>query len=171
MQRSHTARDQTHGCSRAAELARRFAAANGEVIAFVEGLAADAWSAPCEEGARSVGQVAGHIAAGHLIIGGIAEALALGLPLPVAARRTRATGARYNSRQATRFATLTPKECLRALRCNGGIVERFIAGLTADQLDRAIETHGGPVSAEDELERGLIGHMARHLDDVRAAVR
>jgi len=73
---------------RAVELARRFHAANGDVIAFAQGLTDDDWTLHCEREGRSVGQVVEHIAAGHLIIGGIVEAMALGLPLPVAARRT-----------------------------------------------------------------------------------
>jgi hypothetical protein len=161
------------GCpasTRALELARRFTEANDEVIAFVEGLSDTAWSTPCEGGARTVGQVIGHIAAGHLVIGGIAEAIAFGRPLPVAARRTEVTGARYNAQQARRFAGSTRGDALRALRRNGGIVARFVAGLTDEGLDRTITTAGGPVSAEAEVEGSLLGHLALHFAEVRDAL-
>jgi hypothetical protein len=155
---------------RALELARRFTEANGEVIAFVEGLHEAAWSTPCEGGARTVGQVICHIAAGHLVIGGIAEAIAFELPLPVAARRTEVTGARYNARQAARFAGSTRRDALRALRRNGGIVARFVARLTEEELDRTIATGGSRVSAQREIEGALLGHLARHFAEVRDAL-
>jgi uncharacterized damage-inducible protein DinB len=155
---------------RAVELERRFAAANGDVIAFVQGLTDDDWCAPCEREGRSVGQVVEHIAAGHLIIGGIVEAMALGSPLPVAARRTQATGARYNARQAARFADRSRKDGLRSLRRNGGIVARFLASLTDEQLDRAIDTAEGPITTRDEIEHGLIGHALGHIEAVRETV-
>ncbi len=161
------------GCptsTRALELARRFSEANGEVIAFVEGLSDAAWSTPCEGGARTVGQVICHLAAGHLVIGGIAEAIAFGLPLPVAARRTEVTGARYNARQAAQFAGSTRRDGLRALRRNGGIIARFVAGLTDGELDRAIATTVRPISAAEEIERALLGHLKRHLAEARDAL-
>lgn len=156
---------------RAVQLARRFAAANDDVIAFVGGLTDDEWRAPCEREGRSVGQVVEHVAAGHLIIGGIVEAMALGLPLPAASRRTKATGARYNARQAARFADHSPSDGLRSLRRNGGIVARFLASLTDEQLDRATDTIEGPLTTQDEIEHGLLGHLRRHFEEVRAAVR
>ncbi|MGD0863245.1 MAG: DinB family protein [Candidatus Limnocylindrales bacterium] len=156
---------------RAVQFALRFAAANDDVIAFVRGLTGDEWRAPCERGGRSIGQVVEHIAAGHLIIAGIVEAMALGLPLPVASRRTEATGARFNARQAARFADHSPSDGLRSLRRNGGIVARFLASLTDEQLDRATDTIEGPLTTQDEIEHGLLGHLRRHFEEVRAAVR
>jgi uncharacterized damage-inducible protein DinB len=155
---------------RAVELARRFHAANGDVIAFAQGLTDDDWTLHCEREGRSVGQVVEHIAAGHLIIGGIVEAMALGLPLPVAARRTEVTGARYNARQAALFADRSRRDGLQSLRRNGGVVGRFLASLTDEQLDRAIGTTEGPITTQDEIEGGLIGHALRHLEAVRETV-
>jgi uncharacterized damage-inducible protein DinB len=155
---------------RAVRLARRFDAANGDVVAFVQGMTDDDWAAYCEREGRSVGQVVEHIAAGHLIIGGIVEAMAFGLPLPVAARRTQATGARYNARQAARFADRSRKDGLRSLRRNGVVVGRFLASLTDEQLDRAIDTTEGPITTQDEIEDGLVAHALRHLQAVQEAV-
>ncbi len=160
----------TTSSERAIELARRFTAANGDVIAFVQGLTDDAWGAHCVREGRSVGQVIEHIAAGHLVIGGIVEAMAFGSPLPVAARRTQATGARYNARQAARFAHRSRKDGLRSLRRNGGIVRRFLTSLTDEQLDRTIDTSDGPITARDEIEDGLVGHALRHLEAVQETV-
>lgn len=156
---------------RAVQLARRFAAANDDVIAFVGGLTDDEWRAPCEREGRSVGQVVEHVAAGHLIIGGIVEAMALGSPLPVASRRTAAAGARYNARQAARCADHSPTDGLRSLRRNGGIVGRFVAGLTDEQLDRATVTIEGPTTTHDEIEHGLLDHLLHHFEAAQEAVK
>ncbi len=156
---------------RAVQFARRFATANDDVIAFVGRLTDNDWRAPCEREGRSVGQVIEHIAAGHLIIGGIVEAMALGCPLPIAARRNEATGARYNARQAARFADHSPSDGLRSLRRNGGIVARFLSSLKDEQLDRATDTIEGPITTQDEIEHGLLGHLCRHFEALQEAVR
>jgi uncharacterized damage-inducible protein DinB len=155
---------------RAVRVAHRFTEANDDVIAFVRGLTDDDWGAHCEREGRSVGQVVEHIAAGHLIIGGIVEAVAFGLPMPVAARRTQATGARYNARQAARFADRSRKDGLRSLRRNGGVVRRFLASLTDEQLDQAVDTTDGTITTRDAIEDGLIGHALRHLEAAQEAV-
>jgi len=155
---------------RALALARRFAAANDEVIAFVATLSDDEWRSSCEREGRSVGQVVEHIAAGHLVIGGILEAMASGSPLPVAARRTAVTGARFNARQADGFAGHTRQRGLRALRRNGRFLERFLAALSDTQLLRTTDTVEGPISTEQEIEGGLLRHLRVHFDAVREAV-
>ena len=155
---------------RAFELARRFAQANDDVIAFAQELTDDEWRAPCEREGRTVGQVVQHIAAGHLIIGGIVEAMALGTELPVAARRTEADGARYNARQAVRFANRSREDGIRLLRRNGATVRRLIASLTHEQLDRATDTVEGPITTADEIEGGLLGHLLRHFAAVKETV-
>ncbi len=157
-------------CKHALDLARRFRAANDELIASAETLTDDQWMSWCEREGRTVGQVIEHIAAGHLVIGGIVEAMACGLPLPVAARRTNETGARFNARQAAIFAGHSPEQGLRALRRNGRVVERFLAVLTDDQLARTIETIEGPLTTGDEIEGGLFRHLAGHFDAVRESL-
>ena len=156
---------------RALDLARRFRAANEELIAFTQALTDDDWMTWCEPEGRRVGQVIEHVAAGHLVIGDIVEAMALGLPLPVAARRTAATGARFNARQAATFDSHTREQALRALRRNGLAIERFLAALTDDELARTIDTIEGPLSTEEEIVGGLFGHLRSHFDAVEASLR
>ena len=67
---------------RALDLSWRFRTANDEVIAFVQTMSDQEWQSPCEREGRTVGQVVEHIAAGHLVIGGIIEAMARGFRLP-----------------------------------------------------------------------------------------
>lgn len=152
------------------DLARQFRAVNDELTAFTRALSDDDWSTWCEREGRSVGQVIEHIAAGHLIIGGIVEAIAFAQPLPVAARRTDETGARFNARQAVRFSGHTRAQGLRALRRNGGVVERFIEALTDEELSRTIETPDGRLSTGQAIHLGLLGHMRGHFDAVRETI-
>jgi uncharacterized damage-inducible protein DinB len=140
------------------------------VIAFVQTLSDDEWRSACEPEGRTVGQVVEHVAAGHLVIGGIVEAMADGLPLPVAARRTAETGARFNAHQALGFREHSRQQGLRALRRNGRVVERFLETLTDDQLARTIGTVEGPITTEQEIEEGLLGHANPHFDAVRQSV-
>jgi uncharacterized damage-inducible protein DinB len=155
---------------RAVELARRFAQANDEVIAFVEGLTDEEWQAPCWREGRTVGQVVQHIGAGHRVIGGIVETMTLGAALPVAAHRTEAEGARYNARQAARFAHRSREDGVRLLRRNGATVQRRIAALTDEQLDLTTDTVAGPITTAQEIEHGLLGHMLRHFEAVGETV-
>jgi uncharacterized damage-inducible protein DinB len=151
---------------RAIELARRFRVANEEVVAFTESLTEKEWAASCKREGRTIGQVIEHIAAGHLIIGGIVEAMAFGLELPVAARRTERTGTRYNARQAERFAGHSRAQGLRALRRNGEVVARFLETLTDEELARSVATVEGPVTTVQEIEGGLFGHLRSHFGAV-----
>ena len=156
--------------NRALELARRFSEANDEVIVLTRDLTDDEWRMPCEREGRTVGQVVQHIAAGDRIIAGIVEAMAQGRELPVAARRTAAEGARYNERQAFRFADRSREDGLRLLRRNGAATDRLIASLTDDQLDRSIPTIEGPLTTAEEIEGGLVGHLRIHFEAVRETV-
>jgi hypothetical protein len=168
MRRSITRREVTS--DRGPDMARRFRAANDELITYTQSLTGEEWAVFCEREGRTVGQVIEHIAAGHLIIGGIVEAMALGLELPVAARRTAETGARFNARQAERFAGHTRAQGLRALRRNGERVARLLGTLTDAELARSIDTIEGPITTAQEIEGGLFGHLQSHFGTVTESV-
>lgn len=154
----------------ALDLSCRFRTPNDELIAFVQTLSDEAWRAPCEREGRTVGQVVEHIAAGHLVVGEIVEAMAFGFRLPVAARRTEETGARFNARQAAGFAGHSRQQGLRALRRNGRVIERFLSTLSDEQLARTMDTIEGPFTTEREIEQDLFRHLSVHFDAVRASV-
>jgi uncharacterized damage-inducible protein DinB len=156
---------------RAVELSREFRTANDRVVEFCLALDAGGWTVRCESEGRTIGQVVEHIAAGHLVVGGIVEAMALGLPLPVAARRTEATGARYNARQARGFERHSREQGLRALRRNGARVERFLAALSDEQLARSAVIEGRPVSVEQAIGHGLLRHLDGHLATIEAVAQ
>ena len=154
---------------RAAALAAAFRAENEALLALVTAMDENDWTADCSQEGRSVGVVVGHIAGGHLIIGGIVRAIAAGRPLPVQAHRTVEQGAAVNARQARRLATKTRDDTLRTLRANTERMARFIDRLSDEDLRREIVGFPG-LTLADEIERGLIGHLQDHARAVRIAL-
>ena len=154
---------------RGAALAAAFRAENEALIALVTGMDEHDWTADCPQEGRSVGVVVGHIAEGHLIIGGIVRAIAAGRPLPVQAHRTVEQGAAVNARQARRLATRSLDDTLSTLNANTEQMARFIERLSDEDLRReAVGVHG--LTLADEIERGLIGHFQVHAKAVRLAL-
>ncbi len=151
------------GSKHAGVLASAFRADNEALIELVSGMDEREWARDCPGEGRSIGVVVQHIAEGHLIIGGIARAIAAGRPLPVQARRTAEQGAAFNARQARRLASGTRDDGLRLLRSNTERVARFIERLGDEDLRR--EAVGA-----DAIERGLIGHLRGHAHAVRLAL-
>ena len=123
---------------RAEALAAEFRRENEALIALVTSMDEHDWTADCPQEGRSVGVVVGHIAGGHLIIGGIVRAIAAGRPLPVQAYRTVEQGAAVNARQAQRLATRTRDDTLRTLRANTERMARFIERLSDEDLRREV---------------------------------
>ena len=154
---------------RAAALAAAFRAENEALLALVTAMDENDWTADCPQEGRSVGVVVGHIAEGHLIIGGIVRAIAAARPLPVQAYRTVEQGAALNTRQAQRLATKTRDDTLRTLRANAERMDRFIERLSDEDLQREIVGFPG-LTLADEIERGLIGHLTVHAGAVRLAL-
>ena len=154
---------------RAEALAAAFRAENEALLALVTGMDEHDWTADCPQEGRSVGVVVGHIAEGHLIIGGIVRAIATGRPLPVQAYRTVEQGAAVNARQARRLAARSRDDTLRTLRANTERTARFVDRLSDEDLRREIVGFPG-LTLVDEIERGLIGHLKVHAGAVRLAL-
>ncbi len=156
-------------CRRAEALASAFRAENKALIALVTDMNEHDWTADCPQEGRAVGVVVGHIAEGHLIIGGIVRAIAAGRPLPVQAYRTVEQGADVNARQALRLATRTRDDTLQTLHANTERMARFIDRLSDEDLRREVVGFPG-LTLADEIERGLIGHLQVHVRAVRIAL-
>jgi len=154
---------------RAEALAAEFRRENEALIALVTSMDEHDWTADCPQEGRSVGVVVGHIAGGHLIIGGIVRAIAAGRPLPVQAYRTVEQGAAVNARQAQRLARRTREDTLRTLRANTERMARFIERLSDEDLRREVGGFHG-LTLADEIERGLIRHLQVHARAVRLAL-
>lgn len=152
-----------------AALADRFTRANNELIALVECLTDMQWAARSEVEGWSVGVVAHHLATDHPILASFVEAIAADQPLPP---WTGAMIDQYNARHAADHRDCTREETLTLLRREGNAATSVVRGLTDEQLDRAAVIPweaGALVSARQLIERKLIGHIAEHLDSLRAA--
>lgn len=154
--------------ARSDALAKRFEQANDGLIAIVEGLTSAQWSAPGGTAGWPVGVTAHHLAAYHAILADCVATVAAGRPLPAL------TGEmidELNARHADEHRHCTKAETLELLRREGAAAAVVVRGLSDEQLDRTavIPWEGGPaVSAQQLIERKLIGHIEEHLAGIRA---
>ena len=154
--------------ARARTLAEQFEQVNKEAIAAVEARDDSAWRAVCREEGWPAAFTAWHIGDGHTTIMGLVSGVANGHPLPTL------TAAMLDTRNAAnlaRYAACSRQEALDVLRQNGTAVADAIRGLSDEQLDRTavIELFGGaPMSAQQLIERVLVGHARQHLASLQA---
>ena len=154
---------------RAEALARRFEQANNDVIAAVEGLSDGQWKALNKDAGWSVGVTAHHVAVSHPALIGLIQAIGSGQPLPPLTADMRDHG---NAQHAQQFADCTKQETLGMLRANGAAAAAAVRGLSDEQLDRtgSMPAFGdAPISAQQVIERILIGHPGMHLASIQAA--
>lgn len=158
--------------ARAQTLAERFERANDDLIALTERCSPAGWRAICPDEHWSVGVTTHHIADGHTLIVDFVRAIATGQPQP-AALSSMAALEQFNARHAAEEAGCTREETVELLRRNGAFATEFIRGLGDDLLDHAspVPILGGAMcSAQRMVEDVLIGHIASHLDSIRAAL-
>lgn len=155
------------GSDRASELAARFEAAHGEVLAFAGGCSEQAWAALTEAEGWPVGVVLGHIAAGYGAFGRWMAGYAEGRPVT----ETREAVDAENARQAA--APPPPREeTMARLRERARETSAVIRGLSDDLLATSLPmalAGGAEISAERLVEL-LLRHTGRHLESCRAAV-
>lgn len=144
-----------------------FDLAASEFIAEVESLSADRWQATCADEGWSVGVSAHHVADWWPVIAGIVRTMADGgsvSPMPIAEVHER------NAGHAASQADCDKEETLVLLRERSAAVSDLLRSLQDEQLDRTAAPWGREVSAQQLIERNLIGHPRHHLAAIRAAV-
>jgi uncharacterized damage-inducible protein DinB len=152
---------------RGEELANRFEAANREIISTVEKCSDAQWRTRCAGETWSVGVVAHHVAESHAGIARIIQTVAAGQPLP---QITTEMIDERNAQHARQHANCTKEETLELLRKNGASAVAAVRGLSDEQLQRSGTLRAGPMTAEQVVERILIGHAQGHLASIRAAI-
>ncbi len=153
---------------RARTLADRFEQANRDMVATVERCTDAEWRTKTAGEGWSVGVVAHHVAGSHAALAGLVERVATGQPLPGVTWEQINQG---NAAHAKEHANCTKAETLALLRQNAGTAAATVRGLNDAQLDRAAPLMGGPpMSAQQVIERILIGHVQDHLGSIRAAI-
>jgi uncharacterized damage-inducible protein DinB len=153
---------------RTTALADRFEQANGEIIETVERCSDAQWRAKTSGEGWPVGVVAHHVAEGHKAIAGLVQLIATGQPLP---GLTREKLDEMNAEHAKQHANCTKAETLQLLRTAAATAAATIRGLSDDQLERTASVLGGPpMSAQQAIDRILIGHVHEHLANIKTAV-
>ena len=152
----------------AQRLAADLAAANDEVIAFVETCNDEQWTTMVEGENWPVGVVMHHIAMGHRqMIDWLGHARR-GDPITITASEIDAD----NARHARAFAGVGRADTVGELRRHGALLAHFIRGLTADELDTSVPF--GPADGRAFTTRQLVsaaaGHCRTHLADARGAL-
>jgi hypothetical protein len=152
---------------RARKLAQQFEQANHGLIATVERLSDAQWRTKTVGDGRSVGVVAHHVAEGHNQIAGLAHLIATGQSVPAITMDMIHQG---NAAHAAQHANCTKPETLALLRQNGAAAVAIVRGLGETELDRSATLPMGTMSAEQVIERILIGHIQDHHGSIRKAI-
>jgi uncharacterized protein (TIGR03083 family) len=149
-------------------LADQFEKANREMIDTLERCSDAQWKTKTAGEKWSVGVVAHHVAQAHAAIAGLVEKVATGQPMPPL---TADMLNQMNAEHAKQHANCTKDETVSLLRKNAATAASTVRGLPDEQFDRTASLLGGPpMTAQQVVERVLIGHLQEHHGNIRAAV-
>jgi uncharacterized damage-inducible protein DinB len=151
-------------------LAERLEQANRELIAAIERCSDSQWQARCADEGWSVGVAAHHLAVDHVLLAGLAQAVATGQAVPAL---TADMIDQYNAQHAQQHTVCTREETIALLETEGATAAGIVRSLSDAQLERSAVLPweaGPPWSARRVIEEKLIGHVADHLANIRAAV-
>ena len=155
--------------TRADEVAARFEAINGELIAAVEGCSEGQWRQPCVNEERAVGVVAHHVA---IVYPAFARMVGM-----FAAGETYTPGGgmddihAINAQHAQDQAGIGKAEVLDLLRANGAAIAEQLRGLGDERFDAVAGVFGGnELRVAQVVDYVVIGHTREHLGSVRATL-
>jgi hypothetical protein len=151
-------------------LAERYRQANVEFLTLIDGLSEEQWKKPCPNENRTVGVVAHHIATNSVIIAEWAKQLGNGQAIE---GFNMELVDRVNAQHAREHAETGKVETVELENKNTAEAVKIIEGLSNEQLNTAAPHSlfgGNSVSAEQLIEKGLIGHLQSHLKSIRAAL-
>src|SRR5690348_12381152 len=155
---------------RAADLAAKLERANAAVSAALENCSEAQLKQTCEGEGWPVTVAAHHVAVSHTGIAGLVQLIANGQPLPAITREMIDAG---NAQHAKEFANVSREETLAALRKEGRAAVEMVRGLSDEQLDRTAPmafAGGAEWTAEQVIERVLIGHPIGHGESINGAI-
>jgi uncharacterized damage-inducible protein DinB len=149
-------------------LAEQFEQANRQMTATIERCSDAQWKTKTSGETWPVGVVAHHVAQSHEGISGLVHMIATGQQLPPMTMDMINQG---NAEHAKKFANVTREETLALLKKNGAAAASAVRGLSDEQLDRSAPVLGGsPMTAQQVIERILIGHVKEHHGSIQAVV-
>ncbi len=151
---------------RGEELASKFEQVNNEFTGAVEACSDADWAAMCKSEGWPFGVTAHHVAQSTPAIAGLIGAMATGGAVPALTPELLDAG---NAAHAKEHANCAKDETLRMLRDGGAAAAAAMRGLGDDQLDKTGTFLGNELTAAQAAEGILIGHIAGHLESIKAS--
>lgn len=156
---------------RATHLADQTDNAIAQVIAFVEAIPDEKWTAFCEPEQCTAAALAAHIEFSTTgVLNALVKPIAQGEPPPPITPEQLHAG---NAENARTHANRPKAEVLNGLRTFGSEASSYVRGLSDEELQRSavLFFRPEPVSADFVIEQVLINHSLGHLESLRAAVQ
>jgi uncharacterized protein (TIGR03083 family) len=151
-------------------LARQVDAKARDAVATLEKLGDADWTKVTAAERWTVGVTAHHLAGGLEAVAGLVTGLATGGPSRGAFTRAMLDG--MNARHAKEHADCTRAETLALFRKGAATASAVVRGLSDDQLARSgtVFTDAPPMTAEQLIMLGLVGHIDEHMGSIRKTV-
>jgi uncharacterized protein (TIGR03083 family) len=151
-------------------LARQFEGKVRDAVATLEKLGDADWKKVTAAEGWTVGATAHHLAGGLEAVAGIVTGLASGGPSR--GNFTRAMLDGMNAQHAKEHAGCTRAETLALFRKGAATASAVVRGLNDDQLAKSgtVFTEVPPMTAEQLIMLGLLGHIDDHLGSIRKTV-
>jgi Mycothiol maleylpyruvate isomerase N-terminal domain len=155
--------------ARSEALAQQFEAKVQEAVAVLEELRAADWNKVTEAEQWTVGVTAHHLASGLDPVAGIVSTIVSGQSRGTF---TRAMLDELNARHAQEHANCTKAETIALLKRGAASAAAVVRGLHDEQLATSgtVFTDAPPMTAEQLITGGLIGHIDAHVGSIRKTV-
>jgi hypothetical protein len=155
--------------ARSDALAEQFEAKAQEAAAILENLSDADWKKVTEAEKWPVGVTAHHLASALEAVAGIVSTIVAGQSR---GRFTRAMLDEMNARHAQEHAHCTKAETLALLKRGAAAASAVVRGLHDAQLATSgtVFTDAPPMTAEELIISGLIGHIEAHFGSIRKTV-
>jgi hypothetical protein len=150
-------------------LAEQFEGKVQEAVAVIEKLSDADWKKVTEAEKWTVGVTAHHLASALEPVAGIVSTIVSGQSRGTF---TRAMLDELNARHAQEHAKCTKVETIALLKRGTAAAAAVVRGLHDDQLAKSgtVFTDAPPMTAEQLIAGGLIGHIDAHFDSIRRTV-
>jgi Mycothiol maleylpyruvate isomerase N-terminal domain len=150
-------------------LAKQFEAKVQEAVAVIEKLSDVEWKKVTEAEHWTVGVTAHHLASAFEPVAGIVTTIVTGQSR---GNFTRAMLDEMNARHAQEHANCTKAETIALLKRGAVTAAAVVRGLHDEQLATSgtVFTDAPPMTAEQLIISGLIGHIEAHVGSIRKTV-
>jgi len=156
--------------AKAEALAGQLEAKARDAVATLEKLGDTDWQAVTGAEKWTVGVTAHHLAGGLEAVAGIVTGIVSGAP--ARGNFTRAMLDEMNAQHAKEHSDCTRAETLALFRKGAATASAVVRGLSDDELAKSatVFTDAPPLTAEQLIMLGLLGHIDDHMKSIRTAI-